>query len=90
MSKKNVSKALTARLKNVLPFLISPGQRAQVDGRLIGESGRLIADVLEVTNLENNEGYLLANDIEKAFDSINHNLLVAILKRYGFGHDFID
>ena len=70
--------------------MISPGQTAYVDRGFIGESGRLIADILETTNLENIEGYLLAIDFEKAFDSLNHNLLTAVLKKFGFGHEFID
>ena len=35
-------------------------------------------------------GYLLAVDFEKAFDSLNHNVLIAVLKKYGFVDDFID
>ena len=45
---------------------------------------------LLMTNLEKIMGYLLATDFEKAFDSLNHNLLIAVLEKYGFGHDFID
>ena len=90
LTKKYISNVLAARLKKLLPFLISPGQTAYIDQRFIGESGRLIADILETTNLENIEGYLLAINFEKAFDSLNHNLLIAVLEKYGFGHDFVD
>ena len=51
-----------------------------MNGRFIGESGRLIADILATTNLENMECYLLAINFEEAFDSLNHNLLIAVLE----------
>ena len=90
VDQKIISKALAVRRKKVLLFLISPRQTAYIDGRFIGESGRLIAGILETTNLENIEGYLLAIDFDKAFDSLNHNLLISVLEKCGFGLDFID
>ena len=66
LTKKLYQELLVARLNKVLLFLISPGQTKNVDGRFIGESGRLlIADTLETTNLENMEGYLLWTLSEK-------------------------
>ena len=66
LTKKLYQELLVARLNKVLLFLISPGQTTKVDGRFIGESGRLlIADTLETTNLENMEGYLLWTLSEK-------------------------
>ena len=76
---------MALRLKKVLPMLIGPGQTAYVKGRFIGESGRLIADIIDTTNVENIEGYLLAIDFEKAFDSLNHNSLIAVLEKFGLG-----
>ena len=38
----------------------------------------------------NISGYLLAIDIEKAFDSMNHTFLFSVLKKFGFGASFID
>ena len=32
---------------------------------------------------------LLRTDIEKAFDSANHNFLLKVLKNYGFSQDFL-
>ena len=85
-----ISKILAARLKKVLPFLIDPGQTIYVNDRLLGESGRLIADIIETCNLEEIEVYLVAIDCEKAFDSLKHIFLITALEHYGFGNDFID
>ena len=62
VDQKIISKALAARLKKVLPLLLSPGQTVYVEAMFIFQSGRLIADTTETTNLENIEGYLLATD----------------------------
>ena len=53
--------------------------------------GRLISDVLEITNSIDIEGLLMTVDIEKAFDSINHSFLMCVfLKKIGFGNRVIN
>ena len=64
---KILLKAPAARLKKELPLFIRPGQTAFVSCKFIGESGRLIADILETTNLESIAGYLLSTAFEKIF-----------------------
>ena len=49
---------------------MNENQVAYVNNRFISESGRLISDVLEITNSLDIEGLLMTVDIEKAFDSI--------------------
>ena len=91
MSTKNLyQKTLAARLKKVLPFLIGSGQTAYVNGRFLGKSGTLIADIIETCDLEQLEGYLVAIDFEKPFDSLNYNFLITALEHYGFGNYFIE
>ena len=87
---KIISKVLANRLKDILPKLISFEQTAYVKNRFIGESGRLISDILEVADILNIEGYLVTMDIEKAFDSLDHNFLILVLKKFGFGNNFIN
>ena len=61
-----------------------------MEERFIGEATRLISDVLEVTKECNIEGYMVMMDVEKAFDSMDHDFLLEVLKRFGFGDNFID
>ena len=87
---KLISKALAERLKNVLPEIISPNQNAYVKNRCINEGGRLIPDLLEISKVLNKEDFLVTIDMEKAFDSVNHHFLIAMLVKVGFGTEFIE
>ena len=73
-----------------MPSLISCDQTAYVKDRFLGESVRLISDILETTKTFNIEGFMLTIDIEKAFDSVEHNFLIATLKKLGFEGYFLD
>ena len=79
-----VSKVLAERLKTALPSLISLNQTAYLNGRFISEGRRLTSDIFEVSNLLKLKGHLPTVDIEKAFDSVNHNFLLKVLENYGF------
>ena len=54
---KIISKALASRVEKVLPNLISSQQTSDVKNRFIGESCRLIADITEITDVLNKEGF---------------------------------
>ena len=69
---KILSKALALRLKKVINTLISSDQTAYVPGRCIGESVRLISDLLEYADRHNISVVLLTADMEKALDSLDH------------------
>ena len=81
---KIASKALAKRIKEVLPSIISSEQTAYVKNRFIGEGGRLISDILEVSDTLHLNGYMVTIDFEKAFDSLNHAFLIAVLNKVGF------
>ena len=86
---KILSKAVASTLKSVIGFLVTSYQTAYVPGRFIGESVRLISDILEYTDNAEIPCYMLSADIEKAFDSVSHTFLIAVLKKFRFGQDFI-
>ena len=46
---KIVTKALALRLEKVLPTIISPNQTGYIKGRYIGESIRIITDMMSIT-----------------------------------------
>ena len=86
---KLASKVLAGRIKRVLPNIIKHDQTAYVTGRYIGESIRLISDILEYTDENNIDGILFSADFEKAFDSLKHSFILATLQSFGFGPQFI-
>ena len=87
---KLLSKALAERLKLAIPSIIKNDQTAYVKNRFLGESVRLISDILEITQKLEIEGYIMTIDIEKAFDSVDHTFLFAILKKFNFHPEFIN
>ena len=70
-------------LKNsqkILPVLISHEQTAYDKNRFILETGNLMPDITEVSDVLNIDGLLVAMGMKKAFDSLNHSFLLAGLK----------
>ena len=59
---------------------------ASFKGRNIGESIRLIDHLMVMLSRKNLDGLIFA--AEKAFDSVDHNFIVASSEKYGFGPDF--
>ena len=85
---KLISKVLASCLKCVISSIVNENQVTYVNNRFISKSGRLMHDVLKITNSLDIEGLLMTVDIEKAFDSINHSFLMCVLKKFGFGNEF--
>ena len=67
--------------KNWYPLLISSNQTTYIKNCRISESGRLISDVSEICNILDIPGYLFTIDIEKLFDSLDHDFLLCVLKK---------
>ena len=80
---KIASKTLAFRMKKVLPSIIYYDQTEYVKGRYIGESVRLIDDLLKFAEEETLDGILFAADIENAFDSVDHNFIFVSLRWVG-------
>ena len=72
-----------------MDYYISKEQTAYIKGRYIGTNARLILDIFEYCENNNEEGLLLFLDFEKAFDSIEWNFLFKTLEKFNFGSNFI-
>ena len=82
---KIASGAIAARIKKVLPSIISDTQKGYMKGRFIGENTRLLYDIMNQLENENRYGLLLLIDFEKAFDSIDWTFVEETLKSFNFG-----
>ena len=72
--------ALGNRLHKVLPKLINSDQTGYVKNRFIGCNIRLIEDIIDYINGTNKKGIILFCDFEKAFDTVEINFLLKVLK----------
>ena len=64
-----------------------PG-RVYMENRNIGKAIRVIDDMISHCLTSNINCFLIAVDLEKAFDSISHSFLSSVLKWFGFGPSF--
>ena len=73
---KIVTKCNASRLKQVLPSIVHPDQTGYLKGRYIGENIRLLSDIIDYADENDFPGILFFADFEKAFDTIENNLLI--------------
>ena len=85
---KIASSALSFRLKKVLHNLLSKTQSGFMSNRFIGESTRLIYDIMYYTQYNDIPGMLMLIDFQKAFDSVSWKFLQTILTLFGFKEGF--
>ena len=86
---KLASACLATRMKNILDTLISDSQTGFVKGRYIGESIRLVYDIMNYTEVNKTDGLLMLIDFEKAFDSISWKFMYNVLDIFGFPQSYI-
>lgn len=86
---KILSKVLTSRLLEILPRIISFQQNGFVPGRQILDSIISVHENIHSLKVVNNQGFFLKLDMAKAFDRVNWQFLLRIMKAFGFGDKFI-
>ena len=89
IDRKTILKALSKKLKEVRPDLMSSEETAYVKNRHIYVRGELILDVKEIAKLTNIKGFLVTMDIGKRFDSLDDNFLISTLEKFVFSQNFI-
>ena len=57
--------------------------------RFIGEGETLISDIVDTCDCSNIGKYLLTIDIENEFYSRDHNFMLGLLNKIGFGKNFV-
>ena len=85
---KIATKALSNRLRKVLPLILSEDQTCGVRDRCIFENIFLMRDTIDYVRAKNLLATIVSLDQEKAFDRVNHGFLQQVLKRFNFGPDF--
>ena len=86
---KLASGAIANRIKPFKNFLINNEHTGFVPGRFIGESTRLIYDIMHYTQKAQIPGLLILIDFQKAFDSISWNFIYKTLSFLGFSNEFL-
>ena len=82
---KLLAKVLANRLKKVLDRVVSVDQNAFVRGRQILDASLVANEVIDYWYKRKEKGLICKLDIEKAYDSINWNFLMKVLRKMGFG-----
>ena len=82
---KIASSVIANRMKLVLPNVISESQTSFLKCRFIGETTRIIYDVLDYCKTNNLPGLLLTIDFEKTIDTIDWDFIDKTLQSFNFG-----
>ena len=80
---------LSKRLQHIIPKIINKDQSAYIKKRYIGCNARLIKNVVDYSDIFNKKGVLLCLDFEKAFDTVNWNLMYKVLEKFNLGKSLL-
>ncbi|GKD44083.1 putative RNA-directed DNA polymerase, eukaryota, reverse transcriptase zinc-binding domain protein [Tanacetum coccineum] len=79
-----VSKLLSSRLARVINSIISHNQSDFISGRQILDGCLIANEIIQMASLEDKKLLLFKVDFEKAFNTVNWNFLLSIMRQMGF------
>ena len=82
---KILVRVLANRLKKVVGKVVSKAQNAFLEGRQITNASLITNELIDHWQKQKEKGVICKLDIEKAFDSINWQFLIKIMRHMGFG-----
>jgi hypothetical protein len=85
---KMISKLLANGTKQILRKLIHSDQKGFVEGRNISEGNRMIDDIINYVDEEDQEGILVFVDQEKAYDKVKWGWVNHVIKGFNLGSKF--
>lgn len=88
-SYKIFTTALMKKLSKIAPQLIHKDQAGFIPGRSIIDQINLAKAMIDLCEITEQEGALVALDQEKAYDKIRHDYLWEVLELFGLPHPFI-
>lgn len=80
-----MAKVLASRLKRVIHKIISPNQSAFVAERQIIDSILIANEVVDEYKTKRKQGWIFKLDFEKAYEMVDWESLLEVLRRKGFG-----
>ena len=72
-----------------MPSIINDSQTGFIKGRYIEENIRLLFDIIDNAEEQNESGMIFFTDFEKAFDSLAHQYMFKCLKHLSFGDNLL-
>ena len=82
---KLLAEVLANRLKKVINRVVSPAQNSFVEGRQILDVALIANETIDSMLKRNERGVLCKLDLEKAYDHLNWNFLLTVMRKMGFG-----
>ena len=86
---KMAARVLTERLKKIIHCIVSHDQSGFMKDRSAAECIRIIQDTIDYCQYSNEPGVVMFLDFMKGFDTVDHNFLFNVLRKFGFKDSFI-